>query len=107
MFRSVIELCNKARNVKLSEKMRAQMNAGWSSDPCGRGYLSTLDQHSNIFDNVCNDSTSIDLESKLSPSLFSDEEFNCDDTTKPEVNCNPLPERIPINKTATTQCQSK
>ena len=83
------------------------MNAGQSSHQCRRGYLSTLDQCSNIFYNVCNDSNSIDLESKLSPSLFSDEEFNCDDTTKPEVNCNPVPESIPVKTTATTQCHSK
>ena len=73
------------------------MNAGLSSDPFGRGYLSTLDQHSDNFDNVCNDSNSIDLESKLSPSLFSDEEFNCDDNTN-EVDCKSLPETIPIRK---------
>ena len=93
MFCSVIELRNKANNLKTIEKLRAQTNSGFFSDPFGRSYLYTFDQQPNNSQNplhitniVYHDCNSMDVESKVSPSHFSDEEDNCDNDAKSEVN---------------------
>ena len=98
VFCSVIELCNRANTLQTIAKLRAQTNSGVFSDPFGRSYVCTFDQQPNnsqnplyMSNNVYHDCNSMDVESKLSPSLFKDEEDNCDDDARSNVNSTSLP----------------
>ena len=101
MFRSVIELHNKEKNIKICEKLRARTNAGISMDELGRSCLLTFDREAKHYGNplyVHQDIESLHLDSNMSPTLFSDCEANSEYNGKFHTDSNSFTCDIPPKK---------
>ena len=77
LFRSVIELCHKAKNIKVMNKMKVQINTRLCPDRFGRSYPSGFEEQAYLFDkslerrkNVVTASSSMNSDLCSSPSLF-------------------------------------